>query len=182
MLSLFDFSVLLLLLLLSLQGFRNGIVYEVLTITGLIAALFIAFRHMDDLALFLSGYVNTGDELLQLISATLLFSVIFVTALLVATAIGHLLKAIRLNMINRIFGLIFGAFKMALILSAILLLFAEWGIPSEQTRQASYLYPYILRVAPWAFSIIAPFYPGAEQFLDQMDEVIQGAILSGLTD
>ena len=173
--SLLDLGILATLTLFAIFGFRNGIVRELFTIIGLVVAIYIAFRYMEDAAMWLSGM--TGQTLsaeVTLVTGLILFTITFILFLLLAFLIRRLLEAIYLNIINRILGSAFGAVKAGIAISAILLLLGMFGVPDEETRRESILYPHILKVAPAAYNLIAGVLPGAGEFMEQFKSKQEG--------
>jgi len=149
--SLLDLAILLIVLFFSFQGFRNGLVREILTLAGLLAALFVALHYMAPLSLWLLKFVELSVELVSILSATILFSLVFTIALIFAYLIQKFLEVIHLNLINRLFGLFFGGLKSAIVISLLLIFMAGMNIPDQEIRQESLIYSYILRLAPMVF-------------------------------
>lgn len=157
--SLFDLAILLILVFFSFQGFRNGLVKEVLTLSGLVVALFVALYYMDPLAGWISGVVDLSEEGASVLSATLLFTAVFLIALITAHLIRKFLEVIHLNLLNRLLGLIFGGVKSALAISLVLILLAGWNFPGEEVRQDSLIYSYILNLGPMLFERLETLLP-----------------------
>lgn len=173
--SLLDLGILATLTLFAIFGFRNGIVRELLTIIGLVVAIYVAFRFMEDAALWLSQLTSqTLSAEVTLVTGLILFTVTFILFLLLAFLIRRFLEAIHLNIINRILGFIFGGLKAGIAVSAILLLLGLFGVPDEETRQESIVYPRILKVAPAAYDLIAGVLPGSGQFMEQFQSKQEG--------
>jgi membrane protein required for colicin V production len=170
--NLLDVFILLMVLVFAIQGYRNGIVREVLTIVGVIFAVFIAFQYMNELAEMLMPYFDQPEDVITLISGLIMFTATFVLVLTIAFLIRKFLELIKLNIINRIFGSIFGGLKSAIAVSAILLLFAGFGIPGDETRNDSLTYPYIIQLAPAAFNMVAAAIPGTENFVNRIEETL----------
>lgn len=170
--NILDLAILLPILLFAFQGYRNGIVREILTIIGVVFAVFIAFHFMDDLAGILKPLFDQPDDIVILISGVILFAAVFILVMTIAFLIRKFLELIKLNLVNRIFGLIFGGLKAGIAISALLLLFAGFGLPGEETRNNSVTYPYVIHLAPAAFNIVASVYPGSGDFINKIEHTL----------
>lgn len=170
--SLLDLAFLFVILVFAFQGFRNGIVREVLGIAGLVVAMLVAVRYMDPLGDMLGRFLEQSRELLELWAAVILFSAVFTLALSVALLIRKMLEAVRLNMINRLFGFFFGGVKSAIAIALFMLFLAGLELPSEETRRASFLYPKIMRIVPNTFQLLALVFPGAAAAFDRFEEML----------
>ncbi|MEX0890405.1 MAG: CvpA family protein [Balneolaceae bacterium] len=157
--SLFDLAILLILVFFSFQGFRNGLVKEILTLAGLVVALFVALLYMDLMGGWISGVVDLSEEGASVLAATLLFTAVFLIALITAHLIRKFLEVIHLNLLNRLLGLVFGGVKSALAVSLVLILLAGWNIPGEDVRQGSLIYSYILNLGPILFDQLETLLP-----------------------
>jgi len=175
--NLLDLGILATLILFAIFGFRNGIVREVLTIIGLVVAIYVAFRYMEDAALWLSELTSqTLSAEVTLVTGLILFTLTFILFLLLAFLIRRFLEAIHLNIINRILGFIFGGVKAGIAVSALLLLLGMFGVPDEETRRESVLYSQILEVAPAAYDLIAGVLPESGRFMEQFQSKQEGFV------
>ncbi|MEX1062213.1 MAG: CvpA family protein [Balneolaceae bacterium] len=170
--NLLDLVIGLIVLLFAFQGFRNGIVREVLTIAGVVFAIFVALRLMEPLAGLLNPFLDHREDVIILISGLVLFTATFILVLVIAMLIRKFLEFIKLNIINRLFGFAFGGLKSVIAVSAVLLLLAGLDMPHEETRQGSFLYPYIIPVAPAAYNLAASAFPGSSDFMRQVQETL----------
>jgi membrane protein required for colicin V production len=170
--NLLDVIILLMVAVFAIQGYRNGIVQEVLTIVGVIFAVFVSFQFMNELAEMLIPHMDQSEDVIALIAGLILFTATFILVMAIAFLIRKFLELIKLNFINRIFGSIFGGLKSAIAISALLLLFAGFGIPGEETRNESLTYPYVIQLAPAAFNLVAAAIPGTENFVNRIDHTL----------
>lgn len=166
--SVFDIVVLIPIAYASFKGFQNGIVKEILSILGLIAAVFLCFHYMDVADEFLKPYLKDADTVRPIFAALLIFIVTLTAFQFGAMLITKTLKMVMLNMPNRLLGLSFGMLKSALFVSSLLIFFAGFKIPNEDTIKESLTYPILIQVAPVTYDTIAVLYPGAENFTDTM--------------
>lgn len=137
-------------------------------IVGLIAAVFLTFRYMDEAAQMIG--VFTGNDLL-FAAAAIIFILTLICAQLLDYFARKFIQLVELESFNRLLGGIFGLLKGAIIVSAVLVILAGFEIPSEQTRKESLIYSHVIQVAPWAYNIIA-----TEDFVDMIDETLENPI------
>lgn len=153
------------------KGAVNGLVKEVLNIIGITLAIFFTFKYMDSLKILIDPFFQDPNAAyIPFLSAGLVFigtlSVVAITAYLIKEA----LKAVKLSIVNRILGALFGVLKSGMIISTVLLLLAGFNIPKDEVRDSSYLYPYIIYLGPWTYEIVATVYPGAESYSETIQE------------
>jgi membrane protein required for colicin V production len=168
--NILDFLILLPIAYFGYRGFRNGLIREVLSIIGIILAVFLTFHYMDEISSYIQPFFEADASYVPFIAALL----IFIGTLIIVNVIAHLaqkvLETVHLNVINRIAGLAFGALKCGIIISALLLVVAGFNIPSEQTRNESVSYPHVIYLAPWAYDTVATVYPGAKDFVQTVQK------------
>ena len=154
------------------KGAVNGLVKEILNIVGIILAIFLTFRFMDVLGEIIAPLFDANSAYIPFVSG----GVIFLGTLIVIGIIGVLtkkfLEAVNLGAMNRTFGGIFGALKASMMVSTMLLLLAGFNFPAEQTRDESYLYPYVIYVGPWTYEAATFLYPGAEGFKETVKNTL----------
>lgn len=168
--NILDFLILLPIAYFGYRGFRNGIISEVLSIIGIILGVFLTFQYMEEVSSYIQPFFDAEASYVPFVAALL----IFIGTLIVVNLIAHLtqkvLETIHLNFLNRLAGLAFGALKCGIIISALLLMTAGFGIPSEQTRKESLSYPHVIYLAPWAYDSVAAIYPGAKDLVQTIQQ------------
>lgn len=167
-----DFLIILPVAYFAYKGFTAGFIQEVLGIAGIILAVFVTFAYMKPVSAIIAPLFDGGDT--PTIIAGL---ILFIGTIAIVQAIGYaakrFLEMIRLNFINRLAGLLFGALKSAIVISAFLWLFAGFNMPAEETRNESLTYPVVISLAPAAYNMIAAVVPGIENFIDTLESAIQ---------
>lgn len=166
--NLLDLAILLPIALFAYRGYRNGIVREVLAIAGVVFAVFVAFQFMEELSGLLEPLINQPKDIITLISGLILFAATLILVLTIALLIRKFLELLRLNLINRLFGFLFGGLKAGIAISAVLLLLAGFNIPDKDTRTGSVSYAYVIQIAPAVYNLIISVYPGSKDFVNKM--------------
>tara|TARA_R110000868_G_scaffold306734_1_gene568041 strand:+ start:70675 stop:71256 length:582 start_codon:yes stop_codon:yes gene_type:complete len=153
------------------KGAVNGFVKEILNIVGITLAVFLTFKYMDSLSILIEPFFeDESATYIPFLSAALLFIGTLSVVALVAYLTKELLKAVKLSIVNRALGALFGILKSGMIVSTILLLMAGFNVPKEEVRDNSILYPYIIYLGPWTYEAVAFIYPGAEGYTETIQE------------
>ncbi len=166
--NLVDLFILAPILLFALFGLRNGLIREVFLIVGVILSVFVAFRFMENLASIFLPYTEQSPDTIIIFAGFFLFLVTFIGIMILAYLFRRMLEIIQLNLINRLLGMLFGGLKGAVIVSAVLLLFAGIDRPDEEAREESILYSYVVPVAPAAYNAVAAVWPESEKFIENI--------------
>lgn len=171
--NLIDFLILIPIIYFAYRGFVNGIIKEVLSIVGIILGVFLTFQYMDPVGEAIKPMFEEGASFVPFISAIIIFVGTLSLVHLAAYLSKKFLETIKLNFVNRIAGAAFGFLKSGIVISAILLILAGFSIPSEEARQNSATYPYVIYLAPWAYDTVATVYPGAEDFSTTIQKTLE---------
>lgn len=154
------------------KGAVNGLVKEVLNIVGITLAVFLTFNYMDAFGTLIEPFFKDNPEYIPFASGVILFLGTLIIIAIIALLTKKFLEAVKLGMINRIFGALFGALKASMIVSAGLLLLSGFNFPAEETVENSFFYEYVIQVGPATYESIAFIYPGAEGFTETIQQNI----------
>lgn len=153
--NLLDFLIFIPILYFCYRGVRNGLVGEVFGIAGIILGVYLTFHYMDEVAGHIRPLFEGDPNYLPFIAGALIFFGTMIVVQVIAVLMRRFLEMVRLNIINRILGFFFGLLKGGIIVSAILLLLAGFNFPSQQSREDSVSYSYVIYLAPWAYNAVA---------------------------
>ena len=167
-----DLIILLPIAFVAYRGFVNGFIKEVFGIIGIVLAVYVTFEYMGTVSGIFAPYVENRDRA-TIVTGFVLFFLVIALVHFVGIALEKFLEAAHLGIINQLVGMTFGALKMAIFISAILLLLAGIGIPSEENRSNSATYPIVISVAPITFDIVASIVPGTEDFIQTIERTIR---------
>lgn len=170
--NLLDLLIVIPLFYFSYRGFVNGIIKEVLSIVGIILAVFLTFEYMDAVSVLIRPLFNENASYIPFISGAILFIGIVAAVQLIAFLSKKFLEAINLNFINRLSGMGFGFLKSGIVVSAVLLILAGFGLPSDKAREESFTYSTIIYLAPLVYDAVATIYPGAENFSETIQKTL----------
>ncbi len=170
--NLLDFAILLPIGYFAYKGFVSGIIREVFGIVGIILAVFLTFKFMKPVSLIFLPLFENPDHA-TIAAGILIFIGTIAAVQFLAYSSQKFLELLKINFVNRLAGMSFGFLKSGIVVSAFLLLFAGFNLPGEDTRENSLTYSYVIYMAPMAFNMVAKVYPGAEDFVNTIEETIE---------
>ncbi|HEX6983047.1 MAG TPA: CvpA family protein [Balneolaceae bacterium] len=170
--SLLDLLILLPIAYFCYRGFVGGFIKEVFSIIGIVLAVFLTFQYMEPVGEVIAPLFDEKSSIIPFVSALIIFIGTIAIINLIAFFGKKILETVHLNFINRLAGLAFGFLKSGIIISAILLILAGFNLPSQEARDESVAYPYVIYLAPWAYNSVAAVYPGAKDFTTTVKETL----------
>ena len=140
------------LLLAFFGGFKKGFIASLASLIGLVVGAYAAIYLSD----FVGGYISRWFDFSEYTTKWIAFIATFLGVLILANMLGEILTKIidfaALGLLNKLLGGIFGALKYAFILSLIFWFFGSSNLSgyiiSEEKKEGSILYPYIVGIAP----------------------------------
>lgn len=153
--NLLDFLIFIPVLYFCYRGVRNGLIGEALGIAGIIIGVYLTFYYMNEMADLIRPYIEGDPNYLPFLAGAIIFFGTLIALQILALLLSRFLKMIKLNIVNRILGFFFGLLKGGIIVSAILLLLAGFNQPSQESREESLTYSYVIYLAPWAYNAVA---------------------------
>ena len=106
-----------------ITGISKGFVKQVVEFAALLGGAWAAFHFSSSLSVWLAQYFTMDKVVLHIISFVIIMLVIALLMNLLANLLTKVLSVIALGWLNGILGLIFGIFKVALILGLIIMVF-----------------------------------------------------------
>ena len=167
------------LLLAAYKGFKRGLVFELISIAGLIIAIYFAFKFSDIAESYLLQYAKDIEKFIPLISFIIVFFIILLVIVLMGKVVEKLLNFTGLGIFNKLFGLTFGAIKAALIIGILtgLLLRFEPAVKiiSENTKKNSVLYRPVMTLVQTCKPLLQDIY---YQFKDKIDPATDADVIN----
>ncbi|UKM65720.1 CvpA family protein [Flavobacteriaceae bacterium GSB9] len=105
------------------RGFMKGLFVEVASIIALVAGVYGAIHFSDFAAEFLQSKTEWSENTIKYSALAITFLIIVLAIALAGKALTKLADFAALGIINRVLGGVFGALKIALILSVVLNIF-----------------------------------------------------------
>jgi len=103
-------------------GFKRGITAEVLTLLGLVTAIFVAIFWYADLSVFLIKQFKWNQTLSNVISFILIFILVIIVFRVLENILTRITALLLLNWVNNLGGALFGFMRGALIVSLLIFL------------------------------------------------------------
>ncbi len=169
-----DIIGILLLILLSVRGYRKGVIVAVFSVLGIILGMLAALKLSGALGAFLlkQGWVTSAWA--QIISYIILFLGVVWLLRLGAKLIESTLKAAMLGIFNRLAGALLYGFIACFIWSCFLWVANKAHFISPETKAASHTYEYFQPVAPWVFSHVGMVLPFAKDVFSDLGHFFDG--------
>jgi len=170
-----DIMILGIILFFGIKGFFRGIIIEVFTLGSLLIGYFAAVREMSIMAGVLKHYIHMPDLLSNVLGFVIIYTVVVIVLRWVGMGLKQFLRWSFLGWLDRGGGVLFGAFKGALIASLILLLESVLpvGDSLKKEQEESRFFEPVRAVAPWVFNTFKVIAPGAKDFYEEIKEGLE---------
>lgn len=134
------------------RGFKKGMVYMIASLLALVLGIFGAIKFRPLFASLLDSIFNISPAHINVIAFAVAFVSIVIVVHLLAFFLDRLIKAVALNFINRLLGMVFGLLVTAVVISMILYpinqVNAERQIIKPEHIEGSLLYEPLSSFAP----------------------------------
>jgi membrane protein required for colicin V production len=133
-------------------GFKDGLVRKIIGLTGLIAAILLAYKFADDFGKILEPIFNQDEYFSNVIASIL----IFLVTILIASIIKRLVHpSDKINLfINQFAGGLIGIIQIIFFLSALLLILKIFSFPDKSTGNNSLLYKSVYNLIPLSVDLV----------------------------
>ncbi len=161
------------------RGYQKGFVLEIIAIISFVLAIIGGFKLMHWGMEMLDKYFDIGGNILPYIS----FIVIFIGIILIVNLIGRFVKKIidltLLGSVDNLAGALLSVVKWAFAISILLWLTSSFGIEfSQEWRENSILYSYLLSFAPTVVDYCSGLMPFAHDLFDHIQQMLSGGTTS----
>ncbi|HFS67929.1 MAG TPA: CvpA family protein [Flavobacteriia bacterium] len=140
------------------KGFMKGIFVEIASLVSLLAGLYGAIHFSYFIADWLKIKVSWQPNIIQVVAFASTFLIILFLIALIGKLVTKIINAAQLGFLNKIAGGLFGAAKIALIISVVINMFSKLNdtLPfiSKETLSSSVLYSPVKNFAPIIFPSI----------------------------
>ena len=137
------------------RGFMKGLFVEVASLVALIAGVYGAIHFSSFAAEFLQTKTEWTEQTINITAFAVTFVIIVLAIGLAGKALTKLADFAALGIINKLAGGVFGALKIALILSVVLNVFDKLNntitLLDDDTKQESVLYKPVKSLVPIIF-------------------------------
>ena len=137
------------------RGFMKGLFVEVASLVALVAGVYGAIHFSDFAAEFLQTKTDWNEKTISITAFAVTFVVIILIISLAGKALTKLADFAALVVINKLAGGVFGALKIAVILSVVLIIFDRMNSTitfiDEENMDDSVLYEPVKSLVPMIF-------------------------------
>lgn len=148
----FDLTVGILLLLAVINGYRKGLIMQLVGLAILVLSAIFGGRVAEMILPHLTGWINLSPEAARVLSFLLAFAAIAIALTLVGKLIQGFFDLVLLSFLNRLGGAVIAAGTMMLFLSIllnlVLLLDRSETVITPQIKQDSFFYSRVETVVP----------------------------------
>jgi membrane protein required for colicin V production len=140
------------------RGLMKGLFVEVASIVALILGIYGAIHFSDFVAEFLKNRIDWDEQYINITAFAITFIIIVIAIAMAGKALTKLADFASLGILNKLLGGVFGALKIGLILSIIIIVFNKMNstIPLVEAHEIkdSILYKPVKSIAPMIFPSI----------------------------
>ncbi|WP_299223069.1 CvpA family protein [uncultured Psychroserpens sp.] len=141
-----------------IRGFMKGLFVEVASLIALVAGVYGAIHFSNFASEFLDSKLDWDEKYINIVAFAITFVIIVIAIALAGKALTKLANFAALGVLNKLLGGVFGALKIGLILSVLLIVFDTMNntIPfaGEEDLETSILYKPVKGLAPILFPSI----------------------------
>ena len=147
-----DIVIIILLIVPTLLGLKNGIIKAAFTVAGIILGVVLAGRFSDRLGEAMTFISNPGWA--KIAAFAIIMIVIMVAASFAAKLVKNVLSAIMLNWVNRLGGAVLGFVLGAIFCGAILTMWVKFMSNPGETVSNSVLARFLLDTFPFVLGLL----------------------------
>ena len=153
--NIFDIIIAVILIYGFIRGIMKGLFVEIASLIALVAGVYGAIHFSFFVGDYLETKVSWEESYITLVSFAITFAIIVLAISLLGKILTKLADFAFLGWINKLLGGVFGALKIALIFSVIILIFDKFNsvitFVKPEDRAKSILYEPVRKLAPTLF-------------------------------
>lgn len=138
-----------------IRGAMKGFFVEITSLLALVLGVYGAIHFSSFAAKFLESKVDWNEKTINIIAFAITFVIIVLVISLAGKALTKLADFVALGILNKLLGGVFGALKIGLILSVLLIIFNKLNntLPFMEKKdlEDSILYKPVKSIAPMIF-------------------------------
>ena len=162
-----DIVIAIILFFFGFKGFRKGFIIEVVTLLAFGVGIYGAMHFSDFTASHLQEVIEIDPKHLNTAAFILTFVILVVLVHIVGRLVTQAIKAMNLNIFNKVGGALFGLAKGVLLCSLMMMVLTNFGLLGflkPDVKQSSLMYPYVEKTVPY-------IYRGFDLMKDYVQEV-----------
>jgi membrane protein required for colicin V production len=164
----FDIAVIIALILSGVWSFCRGLIRELVSLLGLVAAAVLAVRGYPAVADVLTPFIAV-EWVRQAIGFALIFLVVMAVAMICSTLLRLVIRTVGLSLLDRLLGGLFGLAKVVLVVSVLLIMASKFFPPeTAQLAAESVLAPLLFRSATFLETFLEQHVDGVQQLYERI--------------
>ena len=174
--NIFDLVFLIIFIWAAYKGFSKGLIIQAASLAALLLGIIGAIKFSGYTAFVLTKKFNVTGEYLQLTAFAITFVIIVIAVHIIARLTEKFVKAVALDFVNRILGLLFSTIKMAFIISIVLVIiniinYNAPFLPKDKVNK-SLLYKPLSSLAPMLFPYFRLEYEKMRREIQSNDKIV----------
>jgi len=148
------------------KGYRSGFVLVLLNTLALVASIVVGFRFLAEASVLINTYLHVGKTILPFVAFIALAVATYFFMKWFAGLASKTLKSTLLGPVDKTAGALFGLFKMAFLLSSIVLGMDLLGVEFKSLgHEKMVVFPALVKLSPTCLKYLAPLLPFLSKFL-----------------
>jgi uncharacterized membrane protein required for colicin V production len=148
------------------RGYRTGFVLVMMNTIALVAAIVIGFKFLAEASEVINTYLKVGKTILPFVAFAALAAGSYFFLKWFAMVASKTLKSTLLGPVDKTAGALFGLFKMAFLLSSIVLGLDLLGVEMKNySQEKMVIFPALVKLSPVCLKFLAPLLPFLNKFL-----------------
>ena len=160
------------------SGFKQGIIYAVLSFLGIFIGVIAALNFSTFAGIWLVENFNLPEVIVPVLSFVVVLIVVIAAIKLVAFLAKKILQTISLNFVNKISGGLLYAVLASFIFSVLFSFINQYGFLTESLKAESQVFPYISTFGPVIFKTISDLIPVFNDIYKDTNELFKNAASS----
>ena len=161
----------------AINGFRKGLIMEVVSLLALFLAVIGGFQFLHWGIAFLSEHFELSGKFVPLLAFLMIFVVIVLAVHAVGKLVHKLVHMVLLGTINRLAGATLGVLKFVFFLSLVVWAFEVFGVAlPDKVQQGSYFYPYLVALGPTVVDLLGYILPFATDVMEKIAALLAQSV------
>ncbi len=160
------------------SGFKQGIIYAVLSFLGIFIGIIAALNFSTFAGVYLVKNFNLPEIIIPSLSFVVVLLVVIISIKIVAFFMKKVLQTISLNFVNKIAGGLLFAIIASFVFSVLFSFIDQYGFLTETLKNESVTYPYIASFGPVIFKTVSDLIPVFNDIYKDTNELFKEAASS----
>ena len=158
----------------AIRGFFTGVLSQLAGTVGVVIAFWLGLLFMEPVGSVVVYSLSLSERLEPYLGFVVTFTLVVVGVYVVTRLVQRTLEGLKLSVLNKAAGALFGGLRWALALSVVLLATSALALPggdpiliSDRARQTSTLYAPVAALAPAAWELFQSVAPAVQAELQE---------------